>query len=360
MEKVVTSATLYFESLLQDIQKAQKSIFLECYIFEWDEVGEKIGKALAKKAQEGLDVRLLVDAIGSLSFDKKNYEELLKQKVRVHIYHPLPWKIWQWTKKKSAIVHGDSFLKLWRHLNKRLHRKSLIIDSKIAWVGSYNITQTHLKQWKDVAISFQDERVAFLQEAFYKAWGEPFSLRFFQIPSDLYLNIFFWQRMRGRRIFFQKIKKAQKRIWLLSAYFIPERRFLRRLKQAGRLGQDVRLFLPQNSDVFFMHWSARIFYAELLNSGVRIFEYQGGVLHAKVSLIDEEGMVGSSNLNHRSFNHDLEVDIVLREEQSKLDLQAFYDEIQKGSQEIKKEDMQKLPLFKMIFGRFFLLFKFWL
>ena len=171
-----------------------------------------------------------------------------------------------------------------------------------------------------------------------------------------------WHR---RRILYKnllrKISQCKNRIWIMNAYFVPDNFLLKKLKDAAISGLDVRILLPSKSDVVMMPWASSTFYYSLLKSGVRIFEYLPGMLHAKSLILDEWMLVGSSNLNHRSLLHDLEVDINITTPTAKATLvQQFLNDL-KHSREISLNSWKKMrPRCQRTLGRLVLYLKYWI
>lgn len=156
------------------------------------------------------------------------------------------------------------------------------------------------------------------------------------------------------------LQGAQRRVWVRSAYFVINGPILRALRQAACRGVDVRVLVPSHADVVFMPWVAIALYRHLLRSGVRIFEYQPSMLHAKNLVVDEWMTVGSSNLNHRSLFHDLESDILLYSEGAKSALLAQYEEDFLKSVEVTVNSWGSVRPLRWLFGNVLLLFRYWL
>jgi cardiolipin synthase len=147
---------------------------------------------------------------------------------------------------------------------------------------------------------------------------------------------------------------AQKRIWITNAYFVPDGSLLRVLSVVAREAVDVKVLVPAFSDVVFMPWVASAFHLGLLKAGVRVFEYTGSVLHAKTMLIDDWGLIGSSNLNHRSLLHDLEVDIVIPNEDVRQAMEEQFVKDLESAKEITLENWDNRPFIERLIGRILL------
>ena len=152
--------------------------------------------------------------------------------------------------------------------------------------------------------------------------------------------------------------KAKERIWLTHAYFLPDNFLLKTLKMAAARGVDVKILLPKKSDVFIMPWASETFYRSLIESGVEIYEYLPSVLHAKILIIDDWVSIGSSNLNHRSLLHDLEVDVSLQTQQAKAQVcEQFCEDIKKSDQ-VSLCDWSQRPWYRRFLGQLVLYVKY--
>jgi cardiolipin synthase len=322
-ERIYFSGDEFFSDLLAEIAQAKISIDVESYIFNRDEFATEIEIALSAAARRGVKVRLLVDGFGALNWIGHWLPRLLESGVELRIYHPMPKSL------LGQIWNFRGIRKVFIKINKRNHRKVWIIDKNIAWVSSMNITGVHLERfmreraWRDTGVRVTGTEISLLELAFEQAWlraqtpdGKSYWLerfRFRRFPKETLVRLNFTRRLRARAHsdLRKKLKSASQRIWITNPYFAPSSRFLAVLVDAHRRGVDVRVLVPRQSDVFFMHWVATYFYGPLLRGGVQIFEYLPSFLHAKSIVIDQWATVGTSNLNSRSFRHDLEVDIVL-------------------------------------------------
>lgn len=363
----------YFDSLLRDIAQAKHSIDLETYIFVPDSLGEKIAGALINAARNNIKVRVVVDSAGTPDWGGALTNKLEQAGVKTRVFHPFPWRFYQWSRAK---IHKPTLLKaiyLLLKINSRNHRKICIIDNQIVYVGSFNISQCHLdtKQqggnWRDTGVRLTGINISALRKAFIAVWNHmPVPERIKAIFKHVYANpiIRLNNTRHRRRVLYKnllyKMGKCRQRIWITNAYFVPDNFLLKKLKQAAHRKVDVCVLLPKKSDVLFMPWASATFYAQLLKAGVRIFEYLPSVLHAKTAILDDWMIVGSSNLNHRSLLHDLEVDINVRMAQSKKMLEAQFLVDIKNAKEIYLHDWQQRPLYQRVFGRLLLYVKYWI
>lgn len=368
-EQIFFGGDEYFASMLGDIAAAKQSIDVEAYIFEFDILGKAILQALIKAARKGIKVRVLVDGAGSPQWGGELVRQLEHHGGQTRIFHPCPWRLWQWSR---SYVRAPSILKLiylLLKINSRNHRKSCLIDQKIAYIGSFNITKNHLNKegdgWRDTGVRLEGAELKALATAFDTTWHHlPIHERLRKTFRHIYTNpIFRLNYTRHRRRILHKnllrrLRRCCQRIWITNAYFVPDNFLLKRLQEAAGRGIDVRVLLPKKSDVIFMPWASKTFYENLLKAGVRIYEYLPSVLHAKTLILDDWMLIGSSNLNHRSLLHDLEVDVNIRSASSKntLEKQFLYD--LNAAKEITFATWSKPPLFQRLIGRALLYLKY--
>jgi cardiolipin synthase len=156
----------------------------------------------------------------------------------------------------------------------------------------------------------------------------------------------------------KRIGKAKNKVWITNAYFIPNNLFLRCIKKSAQKGVDVRIILPNKSDVEGIKWATYIFYKKLIKSGIKIYAYEPSILHAKTIIIDNWFLVGTSNLNHRSLLHDLEIDIEIQSDSAKQKILEQYEEDFTQSKLITLSNLPKTNLIQKIVGRLFMLFKY--
>ena len=350
-EVLFTDAEQYFEHYLHALAQARHSIDLEVYIFEHDALGQRVARALCDAARRQVQVRVMVDGFG-INTDFDRVARTLEQAgCKLRIYHPLPWRARHWS--FALIRRQQGFQKFWyllSYLNRRDHRKLLLVDHELCLLGSFNISLKHLprstggQDWRDTGIAINGINQSALRIAFEAIW-ENWSARMRKrmakkAPDSPYLlNYTRYLRRDKRKRILGWMTQAQQRIWITNAYFVPDPLLLNTLLDACRRGVDVCLLLPRESDVRFIPWASRYFYTRLLQAGCRIYEYREGILHAKTLLIDQRGIVGSSNLNRRSVFHDLELDYEVQKTATVEALEvAFLSDLDVS------EPMQPIPL----------------
>ncbi|VVC77135.1 putative cardiolipin synthase YwiE [Aquicella siphonis] len=364
----------YLRSFLLDIDNAESTIDIEVYIFENDSVGDQVANVLCRAASKGVKIRILVDGVGSISWGGKIANQLETAGIRVKVYHPLPWKFshWRLVNIKSNFLFSK-ILYLITKINSRNHRKVCIIDKKIVYVGSANLNDHLLRNpvtntiWREMNVRLIGVNIDELQAAFNKAWGYPMNkIRKRDMPdkmnieSRFILNDSWRRRHQYYQMLLDRISKCRERIWVTNAYFVPDSHLLKHLIKASQRGVDVRILLPEKSDVFIVPLASATFYSILLNHGVKIYEYIPDVLHAKVLILDNWYSIGSGNLNYRSMKHDLEVNVTIQGIEAKaiIDKQFLSDLMQ--SHQLNEMDVQRQPLYRKLAGYLMLLIRYWI
>lgn len=362
----------YFQSILERIQTAVREIRVEMYMFNFDELGGAILESLKQARERGVNVYLLVDGIGSLNFLSELDEYCSKNQIHFKIYHPVPIRLSflnRFSFKALTWKNIRWFFIMFRKINNRDHRKVFLIDQKIAFVGSQNITRVHsetLSQehaWRDTGVEVQGPPVAQLVSTSEFAWNKPKRERLIGSWKfhDHVLRLSARRKHRLSRVrqLIGSIDSAKHRVWITTAYFLPNRKIVRAFCRAASSGVDVGICLPAKTDIPFMKWTSRLLYDRLLKCGVKIYEYQDRVLHAKSLVIDDWGTVGTYNFNHRSLIHDLEVEVVIDQPQwiEKLVNQWAID--LKKSKLIRAAD-PGLNIFLRVVANIFYGFRYWL
>lgn len=354
-EEVFHDGDLFFEGLLSAVDSARRSVDFESYIFDKDSLGRKVLDHLIDAASRGVQVRLLLDAFGSLTWGASDLASLRKKGIKARLYHPLPWN----ASPRASLL--TAFLRI----NRRNHRKACVIDSETAFVGGMNVSARHLRSisgksaWRDSSARVRGDQVALLAQAFQTAWSGRKARQRLGVETFVRLNDRRPTRRALYRDLIRRILKARGRIWIASPYFVPDLTMLRALRFTAWSGADVRLLLPAKNDIFGMKWISGAYYSVLLRAGVRIFEYLPSMMHAKIALIDDWATVGSSNLNHRSLIHDLEVDVVLTHKRSILAVQEGFVSDFALSREIRVAQWRRRSWFRKILERIALTWKYW-
>ena len=314
--ELLTDGKEMFERVLTDINEAGESISVMAYILKDDLVGRRFIEALTRKAEEGVEVRLIMDAIGSRFINDWVLRDYLRAGGKVAYFF------------KPKIKY------LYLKLNYRNHRKIMVIDGRIGYVGGFNIAREYLGYkkkfgyWRDTHIRISGNAVQDLNSRFVMDWRfaskEPINLTHtlmgevdgkgtspVQIVSSGPDSI----REEIKRSMMRMITFAERSVYLQTPYFIPDPSMLESLKMAAQSGVDVRIMIPCMPDHLFVYWATYAYCGELIRSGARVFIYDGGFLHAKTMVVDGEvSTVGSANFDRRSFRLNFETNAFIYEE----------------------------------------------
>ncbi|WP_424766555.1 cardiolipin synthase [Paenibacillus sp. sgz302251] len=345
--EIFTEGTQKFDALLQDMKEAKHHIHLMYYIVRDDELGRRLVKALAEKAAEGVEVKFLYDHIGSTNLPRRYFNELKAAGGREAAFFP------------SRIPYLN--LKI----NYRNHRKLVIIDGHVGYIGGFNIgdeylgLDEHFGEWRDTHLKVRGNAVLQMQAQFLMDWNLAASSkielneRYFPIISEETGTIGMQLVASGPDTEYQQIKDAyikmiyaaKETICLQTPYFVPDESLMAALKIAALSGVDVRIMLPSMPDHFFVYWATHSYLGELLSGGVKCYMYEKGFLHAKTLVIDGKvASVGTANLDIRSFKLNFEMNAFIYDTQTAAELQRIFEIDQEHSKLLTIELYQARPL----------------
>ena len=302
-----------YTALLLDVANAQRHVDLEYYIFLPDRTGTALRDALVERARAGVQVRLLLDAVGSGPTSRRFLQPLLDAGGEVAWFHPMRLR-WLWNRP-------------W--LNLRTHRKIVVLDGSVAFTGGINITDEQDerlgdKAYRDLHLRLEGDVVQALQLVFIEDWAYATGaapLRPTDTPPQagrIAAQVLVsgpdssWEAIH--RLHVGAIHAARHRVWLATPYFVPGEAAMMALTSAALGGLDVRLLVPKLSDSRLVTYAARSYFDELLAAGVKIHEYGPRMLHTKALLCDDDlAIVGSANFDHRSFRLNFEVSVMFHD-----------------------------------------------
>jgi cardiolipin synthase len=361
-----------YQAMLEAILGAQQHINLETYILDDDDVGQRFAQALIDKRNQGVEVNLIRDSVGTMTTPAAFFQRLSDSGIRVLEFNP---------------INPLSVRKEWV-LNNRDHRKLLIVDGHTAFLGGINISSVYsggsfskgwpprpagMPAWRDTDLRLQGPVVAELQKLFLDAWrsqgGPPLTRADYLPPSEsagheLVRVIGSSPEEPFSQIYvtlLSAIASAHRSVHLTNAYFVPDPLLLEALEAAAGRGIDVRLILPSQTDSWLVFHAGRSFYERLLKAGVKIFERRGVILHAKTVLIDGVwSTVGSTNLDWRSFVHNHELDAVVLGPDFGQQLQAVFAADLTASEAITLAQWRRRPLHLRLKEGFARLWAYWL
>ncbi len=334
--KVLTNGTQAFPKMIEELKKAEHHIHLEFYIVRHDELGNEIKDVLVEKAKNGVEVRFLYDAVGSWQLSNEYKGEL--REAGVELIPFLPVRLPFFSNK----------------INFRNHRKIIVIDGTIGFVGGLNIGDEYIGRdpyfgnWRDTHLYVKGEGVRSLQMVFLQDWfhmtGKTLLKPVYLSPNALVEEVQGgFQLIAGgpdsewetiKMLFFSMIMSAQKSIWIASPYFVPDEDILSALKVAALSGIDVRLLVPNRPDKKIVYYASQSYYPELMEAGIRIYQYKEGFMHSKILIVDNElASIGTSNMDMRSFHLNFEVNAFLyRTESTKELVEDFLRDIKHSSE----------------------------
>lgn len=357
-----------YASMFEAIDAARDSINLETFILEDDDVGQRFAAALIAKQLAGVQVNVIYDSVGSINTPRAFFDHMRDNGINVLEYNPV--------NPLTARAGWD--------VNERDHRKLLVVDGKIAFVGGVNISSVYssgsssgsLSQssgedddaaadkdphWRDTHIRIEGPVVADFQKLFMETWqkqkGKPLADKDYfpklevkgnavvqaigSSPDDPFSLIYV--------TLLSAINSAESQVLLTNAYFVPDEQLLAALENAARRGVDVRLILPSTTDSELVYYASRSFYDELLEAGVKVYERQDALLHAKTAMIDGVwSTIGSTNLDWRSFLYNQEINAVILGQEFGAKMQDMFDDDLQASERITLEQWQDRSLLQRL------------
>jgi len=352
-----------YPAMLAAIASATDYVHLETYILASDRTGREFGDALIERAKAGITVRLLYDAVGSLNLDGRFIRNLTDAGVKAIAFRPLV------------------SLKVGFGLNRRDHRKILVVDGRVGFTGGLNIGDEYRDVddggggWHDLHARVEGPAVAELARLFRKVWFAAGGDRYPQHEEPAAESVVtehtafamalgneeIRRRRAIRRTYLHAMRRARQTIRIMNAYFIPDRGIRRVLANAVKRGVEVLVVVPAKGDLRSVQFAGQHTFGTLLRAGVRIFEWPERMLHAKVAVVDAVwATIGSYNLDARSLFHNLEVVLCIidREAASALDAQIVRDG--EKSNEIKLDTWKGRSFWRKIAEWFFYQFRHWL
>ena len=351
---ILTDGEAFYPAMLEAIRGAKRSVNMECYIFQPGTIASQFIDALSDRAQSGVNVTIVVDAIGSFSLWGRPVARLRAAGCRVASYQGIRW------------------YSLYR-INNRTHRELLVIDGCVAFAGGAGVAdwwaepeRDRTRPWRDTMARIEGPVVAAIQgvaaENWLECYGEiltgpdyfpdlttsadttAFVVR--SSPSD---------RATASRVTFQLlIEGADETVRISTPYFLPDRALRRAFVTMAKRGVKISVIVPgSHTDQRWVRLASRRMWRELLEAGVRIHEYQPAMIHAKVLIVDDLwSVVGTTNIDNRSFEHNDEVNVAMRDPSVNARLCEDYDRDLAASREITLEMWRRRPLWERIVGPF--------
>jgi cardiolipin synthase len=348
--EIFTNGSQFYPAIRDAILGAEHSVNVEAYIFQPGDAADMLVEAMIARARAGVEVRVVLDAIGSSYLRNSAARRLAANGCRVAFYQPVTW------------------YRLHR-LNNRTHRELVVVDGRIAFTGGAGVADwwykpVHGPTWRDTMARIEGPVAAAIQGTFAENWleacgeiltgprhwpslepaGNAGAMLVKSSPSD---------RATVSRVVFQMlIEGAVSGIDISTPYFLPDKAFRRALVRAAQRGVQVRVIVPGlHTDQRWVRLASRRMYRELLDGGVRIFEYRPAMTHVKAVMVDGVwAMIGTTNIDNRSFEHNDEVNVAFREQGVTARLRQDFEADLAASNEITLDLWTARPLFEKIVG----------
>lgn len=333
-----------FEAIIEALESAQHSIHLQYYIFDEDEIGNRVLDILKEKASKGVEVRMLVDDVGSWELKRSFFKHLQSYGIKIYSFLTV------------------RFPSLTSKVNYRNHRKIVVVDGEIGFLGGLNVADRYLKGnpsygiWRDMHLRITGDAVNALQSVFFIDW-------YFVSQKDIADPKYFpHKKPSGDKLvqivtsgpdsdwpgimmgYYQAIANARKYVYITTPYFMPGESVLMALKASAMGGVDVRIIIPQKSDAYFTALCTKSYIKEMLLAGVKFYFYQPGFLHSKMMVVDDEVCtIGTTNMDFRSFEQNYEVQAFIYDEDKAKEVKGYFMDDLSNSELIKIEEWRKRP-----------------
>lgn len=327
--QIYNDGAIKFAALLEDLENAKDHIHIQYYIFRLDGLGSRIHEVLIRKARQGVKVRLLFDDMGSRGVRKRHFQELMKLGGEVETFFP------------------SIFPLVNPRLNYRNHRKIVVIDGRIGYIGGFNVGDEYLGldrkfgYWRDTHLRLEGSSLHPLQTRFILDWNQAstnqdieYSDRYFPaipLKGSVGLQIVSsgpdseWEQIKNG--YLKLMTMAKKFIYIQTPYFIPDSSFMDTLRIACLSGIDVRIMIPNKPDHMFVYWATYSYVGQLIKAGAKVYIYDNGFLHAKMIVVDNEAStVGTANIDVRSFKLNFEVNAFIYDRETSHHLAELFEQ----------------------------------
>ena len=346
---IFTDGRSKFESLKKDLENAKTSIFLQYYIFLDDGLGNEIAEILMRKAREGVVVKVIYDHVGSFSARNRFFKRMNEAGIDTHPFFRV------------------TFPQLANRINWRNHRKIVVIDSEIGYIGGMNIADRYIsgmsegEVWRDTHFRVTGDIVESLIYSFAIDWN--FLKKHPELPK----------RLRGQQygqgnagvqlvtggpteswnnialVFLKAISSAKRMILIQTPYFLPTDGLFTALQAAALAKVDVRIMMPENTDSRLLHYASFSYITQCLKAGIRVYLYRPGMLHAKTMIIDDELVTaGSTNFDFRSFENNFEANLIIYDSEINKKMRDIFFEDLKECKKLTFSEWKKRPLMQRL------------
>lgn len=342
---IYTDGASKFESLKQDLLNAKKSILLQYYIFLDDIIGNEIADILISKAKQGVMVKVIYDHIGSFSARNRFFDKMKQHGVETHPFFRV------------------NFPHFANRINWRNHRKIVVIDGNIGYIGGMNIADRYVnglpngEEWRDTHFRVRGDIVESLIYSFAIDWNflkkDPYVPEVKTERSEI-CNLTGVQLVTGgpterwnnlTLCFLRAISSARSKILIQTPYFLPTDGLLNALEAAALAKIDVRIMMPRNTDSRLLHYASFSYITQCLKAGIKVYLYEPGMLHAKAMIIDDNFVTaGSTNFDFRSFENNFECNLLIYDTEINRKMRAIFFNDLKRCKKLTLEQWKKRPL----------------
>lgn len=323
-----------YADMLEAIDDAQETIYIESYIWKDDAIGSEIKKRLIAKADQGVEVYAIFDGFGNLVVPHSF--KVFPAKIHALEYQPLkrPWYVID--PRRYALDH----------------RKLLIVDGNIGFIGGYNLGSPFATEWRDTHLRIKGPAAATLAHSFIDFWNRSSPrdriTRHFSRHFDPYISVRGNDAIRLtfpiRDMYIDAIEQAEERILLTNAYFVPDRTLLEALVDARKRGVDVRIVVPWRSNHIVVEWLSRGYFTECLRAGIRVYGYDHTMLHAKTCTIDGQwSTVGTANLDRLSSLGNYEINVEIYSPDLARQMERIFEYDTADAAELRLDDWASRP-----------------
>ncbi len=323
--RIYTSGSAKFEALKHDLRNARKSIFMQYYIFMDDRIGHEIAEILKERAQAGVQVKVMYDHIGSFSSSNSFWRDMEKAGVDTHPFFRV------------------NFPQLANRLNWRNHRKMVIIDNKVGYIGGMNIADRYdtgtkgAQPWRDTHLRVEGDIVESLIFSFIVDWNylkQPRPMEFPEMePAGIKSGVGMQLVTSGPMsqwdnlslVFLKAISLARKSIYIQTPYFLPTDALQKALEAAALSKIDVRIMIPRSGDSRMLQYASFSYVTQCLKAGIKVYLYNPGMLHAKTMIIDDNLVTtGSTNFDFRSFENNFESNLLIYDKELNREMRDIF------------------------------------
>ena len=344
--EILTDGYSKFKSLIIDLAQAKKSIYLQYYIFLDDKIGREISAILKSKAKEGVEVKVIYDHVGSFSAKNKFFESMKESGIEVHPFFRV------------------NFPQFANRINWRNHRKIVVIDGRIGYIGGMNIADRYAygngknkELWRDTHFRVKGDIVDSLLHSFLIDWNFRKKEQYFPVMPPRQEEI---KNQKGIQLvtggpintwdnlslmFLKAITSAKRLIWIQTPYFLPTDALFNALQAAALSNIDVRIMMPAHTDSKLLHYASFSYITQCLAAGIKIYLYKPGMLHAKSMVIDDDLVTaGSTNFDFRSFENNFECNLFIHDEELNAKMREIFYEDMQSCEKLQKEKWKQRPL----------------